>query len=77
MNWLTLIGIETIRDTIIRVCTERGISPLRLSRESGISELAVRRYWKGESDLSGASIDKIAAYLGLEIRERRKQKGKT
>lgn len=69
MTWTQLIADERIRDTISRIVAQRGISPYRLSKLTGLNESALARYLKGKSDMTGGSLDKVCKALGLTLTE--------
>ena len=52
-----------------------GVSRYRISKETGVEESALSRFVNGTRSLDLASVDKIAAYLGLEL-VAKKQPGK-
>lgn len=46
----------------------------RIAADSGVSKAALGRFVKGEKDLNGATLDKLAIALGLELTERKRGK---
>lgn len=63
---------EALRDAI----EAAGMSRYRICKETGVEESALSRFVHGTRSLDLASVDKIAAYLGLEL-VGKKQPGKT
>jgi len=55
---------ERLKQTIL----ERGLSYYRMALESGVPGPVLIRFCNGERGLRGDTIDKLAAYLGLELR---------
>lgn len=61
--------ITTQLKTIIKTC---GISRYELSRQTGVTQAALSRFVNHERGLTLASVDRLAKYLGIEL----KHKGK-
>ena len=53
-----------------------GVTRYRIARETGIDEAALSRFMSGERGLDLSTVDRLAAYLGLQLtgveNERRK-----
>ena len=61
---------RTISDQLraaIAAAAEVGISRYRISRETGVEQSALSRFVHGKQGLDLSSIDRLAAYLGLEL----------
>jgi transcriptional regulator with XRE-family HTH domain len=53
------------------------VSRYRIASETGVAESALSRFVSGERSLDLTSVDKLAAYLGLELVEtKRRQKAR-
>jgi len=57
-----------VTDTIRRAVQECGETRYRISKETGIPQATLSRLVSGEREPSGALIDTLAAYFGLELR---------
>ena len=58
---------QTLKDAI----RDAGVSRYQISRGSGLSQSALSRFMSGERTLDLTSVDKLADYLGLELRSSR------
>lgn len=47
-----------------------GMSGYRLAKESGVAEVVIWRFMKGQRDLRMATVDRLGRVLGLEFRVR-------
>ncbi|MFM9959098.1 MAG: helix-turn-helix domain-containing protein [Phycisphaerales bacterium] len=57
-----------VTDTIRRAVQECGETRYRISKETGVPQATLSRLVAGEREPSGALIDTLAAYFGLELR---------
>lgn len=69
-------GLEEIQDqaaTItgaIRLAIQTGDKSIyRLAKDSGLDKTAISRFVKGERDMTGANLDRLALVLGLKLVE--------
>jgi transcriptional regulator with XRE-family HTH domain len=58
---------KTFSDQIRDSVDTSGVSRYRICKEIGISEATMSRFMNGKGGLSMASLDRLAALLGLEI----------
>ena len=54
---------------IDRVAQERGFSIRKLSKRSGVAYNTVMDAWKNRSQPTLATLEKLAATLGVEVRD--------
>lgn len=66
----------SLADEIREAMTSKGVNAAWLSRESGINEGLLSRYFKGKSALSVKSLDALLDTLGYELTIRKKRKRK-
>jgi len=64
--------IEQLRDAIER--DDRNVS--RIARDAGLSPIQVFRFINDERGLTTPAVDALCDALGLELRPKRKQKGR-
>ncbi len=57
-----------VTDTIRRSVQESGETRYRISKETGVPQATLSRLVSGEREPSGALIDTLAEYFGLELR---------
>ena len=62
----------TFTEQIRKLIDESGVSRYRIAKDCGIDQSAISRFMSGERGMNLSDLDKIAAYLGLEITQRRK-----
>ena len=58
-----------MREVIIQAIEDSGKSVRSVALTAGISQPQLSRFVKGERDLLLAAADKVAKYLGLELRK--------
>ena len=51
----------------IAAAAEAGVTRYRISKETGVEQSALSRFVHGKVGLDLSSVDKLAAYLGLEL----------
>jgi hypothetical protein len=70
--------MERFTEQLRRAILHDGRSRYAISRESGIDEAVLSRFVRGERGLSSETIDVLMEFLGLglEIRPRRKARGR-
>ncbi len=54
---------EQLRQAILAA----GVSRYRIAQETGVTEAALSRFVRGERGLDLSSVDKLAAYLNLNL----------
>jgi transcriptional regulator with XRE-family HTH domain len=57
----------SISDVLRSAIINTGMSVNALSKASGVSQSALNRFVRGDSELSMASVDILAVYLGLKL----------
>ena len=60
-------------DTLRQAMERSGLTRYQISQETGIAESVLSRFASGERTLSGQNIDKLADYLGLELKPKRRK----
>lgn len=60
---------EPLTETIRRVIAERELTPYAVSKASGVDTAVVYRFIHRERDVTGATLDRLAMALRLEVRE--------
>lgn len=50
-----------------RLINERGITPYKVSKDTGITQTSLSKWKLGKTDLSRASYEKLAKYFGVSI----------
>jgi plasmid maintenance system antidote protein VapI len=63
-----------ITDLLRRTIVESGIPYLKIEQATGIHRASISRFVTGERSLRLDVADKLAEYLGLELRPRKKGK---
>lgn len=66
---------EPVQESIRIEIARRGLSCYRIANDLGLSESTVGRFVNGGKSLRGDSIDKLADYLGLELRPVSERRG--
>lgn len=61
----------------VNEAVEGGMSVYRLSQESGVQEITIGMWRRGEKGLNFASAAKIAETLGLELTKKKTARKKT
>jgi plasmid maintenance system antidote protein VapI len=67
---------RTLADMLRQVIRDSGVSQEEVGRRTGIPAPVVSRLLSGKRDLTLRTADKLAVYLGLELRHQSKVKGK-
>jgi transcriptional regulator with XRE-family HTH domain len=67
--------MEKLTDILRRAIKDSGLSQYAISQRTLVSASALSRFMRGERGLSSEAIDELVAFLGLEVRPRRKRKG--
>lgn len=57
-------------EVIKRAIRDRGENVTRLAKGAGVPQPVLHRFVAGERDLTLRTAEKLAAYLGLELRAR-------
>lgn len=63
----------TVSESLRREIERSGITRYRIAQDTGIAESQLSRFISGQVGLRQETIDKLAAYLGLELRPRGKR----
>jgi plasmid maintenance system antidote protein VapI len=66
---------ESITEALRRVITESGMPHIAIAREAGVQRMSIVRFLSGRQSLRLDAADKLAAYFGLEVVQR-KRKGR-
>jgi DNA-binding phage protein len=66
---------ETMTEALRRVIADSGMAHISIARETGVQRMSIVRFLNGTQSLRLDAADKLAAYFGLEVIQR-KQKGK-
>jgi len=66
-----MVKSESFSDQVRRLFTESGCTSAEFQKVTGLTPSAASRFIHGERFLSEESLNKIAAYLDLEVRKRR------
>ncbi|HEY5314398.1 MAG TPA: helix-turn-helix transcriptional regulator [Pirellulales bacterium] len=59
--------MPTITEALKRAIEQSGKTPYRIAKDAGISAAMLSRFLAGERDVRLATVDKIAATLGLSL----------
>ena len=72
------LPITKLSDQIRRVIDDSGLTRYRISKETGIDESALAKFYNGHRGLSMDALNRLGEYLGLRIVMdcKPKQKGK-
>jgi transcriptional regulator with XRE-family HTH domain len=66
-----------ISDQLRAAIEAAGESRYQISKQTGINQSILSRFVRGETKLDGVNIDKLAAYLALElVRVKQQRKGR-
>jgi ribosome-binding protein aMBF1 (putative translation factor) len=65
--------MENFSDILRRTITDCGRSRYEISKETGIAESILSRFIHGERGLSLQSVDKLVAFLGIELNHRKRK----
>ncbi|MHB8969722.1 MAG: helix-turn-helix domain-containing protein [Pirellulaceae bacterium] len=65
-----------ISDQLRQAIDESGLTRYRISKETGISQVTLSRFYHGERGLTLKALDKLGACLQLTVHLGRKEKGK-
>lgn len=69
--------VETVTDQLRRAVEECGQTRYAISKATGIPASVLSRFVAGGGGLRSENIDRLSAYLGLELRAKaRKRKGR-
>lgn len=58
---------KKLSDQIRKAVDKSGVTRYRLAKETGIDQGALSRFHHGKAGLSLNALDRLGAYLGLEI----------
>ena len=57
---------DSLRAALVEA-QDAGVSRYRLAKDSGVGADLIARFQRGEKDLSGRSVDRLARVLGLRL----------
>lgn len=63
-----------ISDVLRKAVVDSGMTFLALERETGVLRQTLMPFARGEAGINIAAADKLAAYFGLELIERKSKK---
>lgn len=66
---------ESMTDALRRVIAESGLSHNALAAQSGVQRMSIVRFLSGTQSLRLDAADKLAAFFGLEVIQRKQRKG--
>lgn len=58
--------------TLRRAIRDSGETPYRIAKDAGVDQSVLSKFIHGERDLKLSTVEKLAGYLGLELRPKRK-----
>jgi plasmid maintenance system antidote protein VapI len=67
---------DLLRRTIRQAVEERRTNYKALERETGVTRASIMRFVRGSQSLRLDMADRLAAHFGLELRPKRKGKGR-
>jgi plasmid maintenance system antidote protein VapI len=67
---------KKITDQVRQAIDDSGLTRYRISKETGIDESALAKFYNGHRGLSMDALDRLGKYLGLRIVMDRKPKTK-
>jgi plasmid maintenance system antidote protein VapI len=65
---------KTISEQLRAAIQDSGLSHNELAKATGVNQPSISRFVSGDRGLGSESIDKLAAYLGLELRQASKNR---
>jgi len=65
---------ESLSDALRRHIRAEGVSLYELAEQTGVARGLLSRFMRGERDIRLETANRIAAYLGLELRRVRKRR---
>ena len=63
---------RSMSDVLRKAVAESGLAYIALERATGVQRLSITRFMRGEQSLRLDKAEQLAAYLGLELRQKRK-----
>ena len=63
---------RTLSDVLRRAILDSGMALIALERETGVQRMSIARFLRGAQSLRLDKADRLAAFLGLELRAKRK-----
>ena len=67
---------ETITEALRRVMAESGLSHNAIAAKTGVQRMSIVRFLNGTQSLRLDAADKLAAFFGLEVVQRKPRKGR-
>ncbi len=65
---------KKLSEQIRKAVADSGITRYRISKDTGVDDGALSRFHHGKAGLSMDALDRIGAYLGLDIVVRKKER---
>ena len=63
---------RSMSDVLRKAVAESGLAYIALERATGVQRHSIMRFMRGEQSLRLDKAEQLAAYLGLELRQKRK-----
>ena len=67
----------SLADEIRAVMSERGITPYAISRDAGVCQALMSKFFSGKGNMSVKTISAMLDYLGYELTIRKKRKSQS
>jgi plasmid maintenance system antidote protein VapI len=67
---------ESMTDALRRVIADSGLSHNALAAKTGVQRMSIVRFLNGSQSLRLDAADKLAAFFGLEVVQRKQRKDK-
>jgi hypothetical protein len=64
---------KTISNVLKQAIVQSGLAHIALERETGVQRGSIMRFLRGTQSIRLDAAEKLAAYLGLELRPKRKK----
>jgi plasmid maintenance system antidote protein VapI len=65
---------QPLTDALRKAITDSGMAHVALERATSVKRASIARFMRGERSLRLDMADRLAAYFGLELQEKRKDK---
>jgi hypothetical protein len=63
---------QTMSDVLRQAILESGVALIALERETGVQRMSIARFLRGQTSLRLDKAERLAEYLELELRRKRK-----
>ena len=67
---------ESLTEALRRVIADSGLSHNSIAAKTGVQRMSIVRFLNGTQSLRLDAADKLAAFFGLEVVQRKPQKGR-